>query len=109
MASARDVARWRTLLSSMLPGVTLVHVLNRFDQPDALPLEQFAQLAGGAPDITIPYCRDVAEASVLGLSAAQGFATLDTALEPLVEMISGTMRTRQARRQSLLDRLLRRR
>ena len=109
MASARDVARWRALLTSMLQGVTLVHVLNRCDQPDALPLEQFAQLAGGMPDITIPYSREVAEASVLGLSGGQGFAALDTALEPLVEMISGSTRARPYRARSLLDRVLRRR
>lgn len=109
MASARDLARWRALLSSMLQGVTLVHVLNRSDQPDALPLEQFARMAGGMPDITIPYSREVAEASVLGASASQGFQTLDAALEPLIEMISGGTRPQASRGRSLLDRVLKRR
>ncbi|MEN9718883.1 MAG: hypothetical protein RIQ99_1761, partial [Pseudomonadota bacterium] len=108
MASARDVARWRALLSSILNGVTLVHVVNRFDLPDALPLDQFAKLAGGMPDLCIPYSKQVAEASVLGAAGDEGFEHLDAGLEPLIAMISGTARTRQTGRASLLDRLLRR-
>lgn len=108
MASARDVARWRALLSSVLNGVTLVHVLNRFDMPDALPVDQFAKLAGGMPDICIPYHRDTAGASLMGMAQAGGYSQLDAGLESLVSMISGTTRAAVQTPRSMLARLLRR-
>ena len=108
MASARDVARWRALLSSVLNGVTLVHVLNRFDMPDALPVDQFARLAGGMPDICIPYHRDTAGASLMGMSASGGYSQLDAGLESLVSMISGTTRVAAQTPRTMLARLLRR-
>lgn len=109
LASARDVARWRELLSTAANGVTLVHVLNRFDQPDALPMDQFARLAGTLPDISIPYSRGVAEASLLGLSGREGFEEMDRALEPLVAMIAGSSGVQGDDNRSWLDRILRRR
>ncbi len=108
MASARDVARWRELLASVVSGVTLVHVLNRSDQPDALPLDQFARLAGAMPDITIPYSRRMAESSLLGLSGNDGFEDIDGALGPLVAMIAGSAATPGFERRSWLDRIMRR-
>ena len=108
MASARDVARWRALLSSVLNGVTLVHVMNRFDTPEALPLAEFAKLAGAMPDICIPYHREVAEASLIGMRHSDGHSALDAGLEPLVAMISGTTRKQAGKQRTLLDKLLRR-
>lgn len=109
MASARDVARWRETLSSMISGLTLVHVLNRHNQPDALPLDQFALLAGGMPDITLSYSKRMAEASLLGVNGQEGFEDLDAALAPLVSMIAGSAGSLTGERRSLLDRILRRR
>ena len=107
MAAARDVARWRALLGSVAAGITLIHVLNRCDQPDAMPLDQFARLAGGAPDIIIPYSRRMAEASQLGLSGREGFEDIDKALAPLVAMVAGSAGGPGEQR-SWLDRILRR-
>ena len=108
MASARDVARWKELLNSAANGVTLVHVINRFDQLDALPMDQFARLAGGLPDINIPYSRGMAEASLLGLSGREGFEEMDRALEPLVAMIAGISGVYAGDNRSWFDRILRR-
>lgn len=89
LASARDVGRWRAFVGANTAERTTLHILNKSDAPGALPIEEFARAAGQAPDALIPYDRDVATVSNLGvrrLEECQGFLR---ALGPALRHISG--------------------
>lgn len=107
MASARDVARWRALFSTMLDGHTLVHVLNKSDAPDALPLDQFARLADGMPDIIIPVDEEFAKSSLMGMTRRNAPGIVDIGLEPLISTVSGIARSSKVSSGSLFSRLFR--
>ena len=107
MSSARDVARWRALFSTMLDGYTLVHVLNKSGAPDALPIEQFSQLADGTPDIVIPFDEEFARWSLMGMTQPNAQGSVEASLEPLIARISGITRTPKASSRSIFARLFR--
>jgi len=107
MSSARDVARWRALFSTMLDGYTLVHVLNKSGAPDALPIEQFSQLADGTPDIVIPFDEEFARWSLMGMTQPNAQGSVEASLEPLLARISGITRTPKASSRSIFTRLFR--
>jgi len=107
MASARDVARWRALFSTMLDGYTLVHVLNKSDAPDALPTDQFARLADGAPDIIIPFDAEFAQWSLMGMTQRSAPGLVDVGLEPLIAKISGIASSPRASSRSIFSKLFR--
>lgn len=89
LASARDVGRWRAFVGANTAERTTLHILNKSDAPGTLPVEEFARAAGQAPDVLIPFERDVATASNLGvrrLEECQGFLR---ALGPALRHISG--------------------
>lgn len=89
MSSARDVARWRAWFGEMSEDRSLIHVLNQSTAPRSLPLDQFAELAGGAPDIVIRYSREADENSIYGLRDDSLFRQLDAGLAPLLSMLGG--------------------
>ena len=89
LSSARDVARWRDWFAINMPDRPLVHVLNRHGGPDALPDGEFIRAAGQAPDIRIPYDRDIAAASIMGVKGTQTCAALTRGLAPLLRQLSG--------------------
>jgi pilus assembly protein CpaE len=89
MSSARDVARWRAWFGEMGEGRTLLHVLNQYNAPKSLPLDQITELAGAEPDIVIPYSRDAEANSVYGLRDDSLFKELDAGLAPLISVLSG--------------------
>ena len=107
MSSARDVARWRALFSTMLDGYTLVHVLNKIGAPGALPIEQFSQLADGAPDIVIPFDEEFARYSVMGMAQQNSGGVVELSLEPLIAKISGISRSPKGASSSIFKRLFR--
>jgi hypothetical protein len=101
LSCARDVARWREWLAVNAPDRPVVHVLNRHGAPDALPDHEFTRAAGQAADIRIPYDRDIASASILGIKGTQKCGALRRGLAPLVRQLSGE---RMASQRSLLSR-----
>ena len=108
MSSARDLARWRALISNSPSAPSIVHILNKSNTPDALPEDQFIRIAGAEPGIVIPYDAGFARASLMGMMREEGLEFLDEALQPLVSMISGTQGVRRAPAASFLRKLLRR-
>jgi pilus assembly protein CpaE len=89
LTCARDVARWRDWFAINMPDRVLLHVLNRNGAPDALPEHEFVRAAGHAPDVRIPYDREIAAASILGIRGTQKCAPLRRGLAPLLRQLSG--------------------
>ena len=90
LVSAREVARWREIIGPNSVERSTTHVLNKSGAPGSLPLEEFVRAAGGAPDIVIPFSREVAIASTLGLTAKDAAtAALDRAFSPVLRLIAG--------------------
>jgi len=89
LASARDVARWRQWIGSNTPDRTTIHVLNQHGAPGSLPDAEFARIAGRAPDVVIPYEKEIAIANTLGIKGAQQSPALKRGLAPLVRHLSG--------------------
>jgi len=103
LASAREVARWREWLGANTPERSVLHVLNQRGAPDSLPDAEFNRAAGHAPDVAIPYDRDIAAASILGIKGTQKCAALKRGLAPLVRYLSGEQVTR---RRSFFERIM---
>jgi len=89
LASARDVVRWRESIGPNTAERTTVHVLNQHGAPGSLPDAEFAKAAGQAPDILVPYDRDIAAATTLGIKNAKANAALTRGLAPLMRYLSG--------------------
>ena len=68
---------------------TILHVLNQSGAPGSLPDAEFNRAAGQAPDIFMPYDRDIGRASALGTKGTQNCAKLRQALVPLIRSLSG--------------------
>ncbi len=102
LASAREVARWREWIGVNTPERTMLHVLNQHGAPDSLPDAEFNRAAGSAPDVVIPYDREIAAASVLGIKGTQNCAALKRGLAPLLGHLSGEQ---VARRRSIFGRI----
>ena len=103
LVSAREVARWREWIGVNTPERTVLHVLNQHGSPDSLPDAEFNRAAGRAPDVVIPYDREIAAASILGIKGTQNCAALKRGLAPLLRYLSGEQ---AARRRSLFGRIL---
>ncbi len=89
LVSARDIARVHTKLGPNSAERTTLHILNKSGSSESLSDVEFARAAGAPPDIVIPYGRDIAIASRLGVDGLQKCATLQHALMPLFQQLSG--------------------
>ncbi len=89
LASARDVARWREFLGPDTPERSTLHLLNQTATHGGLPEEDFAKGCGQAPDIFIPYDRDLATASVYGIKAMQKCAAFRRGLSQMLDLLTG--------------------
>jgi pilus assembly protein CpaE len=89
LVSAREVARWRELIGPNTPDRTTLHVLNQNGTPGSLPPAEFARAAGQAPDVIIPFDREFAAASVLGLQGTQKSTLFKRGLAPILRHLSG--------------------
>jgi pilus assembly protein CpaE len=103
LVSARDVVRWREVIGSSGPERQILHILNKNGSHGSLPVDKFIQAAGQAPDITIPYDRDIGVASNIGVRGVQKCAALQHGLLPLFSLVAGEA---AQPRQSLLHRFL---
>jgi pilus assembly protein CpaE len=103
LVSAREVARWRAWLGVNTVERTFIHLLNMNGAPGCLSPEDFARAAGAAPDVVIPYAREVGADALLGLKAKPECPTLDHGLEPVLSLIAGSA---VQHKQTFLQRLL---
>lgn len=89
LASAREVVRWRQQIGANTPERTTLHVLNKSGGHASLPMAEFIRAAGQAPDVTIPYEREIATVSNLGIAAVRKCAGLQRGLMPLYRHLTG--------------------
>ena len=89
LVSARDVARLREAFGTNSDERTIIHVLNKSGSSEGLSNEEFARAAGAPPDVVIPYAREIALASRLGVQGMQKCLTLQHGLMPLFQQLSG--------------------
>ncbi len=104
LSSARDLNRWREKLGPNGPERTTLHILNRAGAEGSLPQAEFVRAVGQAPDIVVPFDKDVARSTHLGIRALEKSGTIRTALAPLFQHLAGEA---VAERKSLLSRLFR--
>jgi len=89
LACARDVVRWRSMLGGNSAERTTVHILNKSGANDGLSDEEFTRAVGAAPDLIIPYAREIGAASLLGVKGLQNCTVLQERLVPLYRQLSG--------------------
>jgi pilus assembly protein CpaE len=89
LAAARDVARWVEMLGPNTVERSSLFVLNQSGAAGSLPEAEFVRAVGRAPDIIIPYHRDVGLASNFGIKGIQKCATLRRALIPVIRQLVG--------------------
>jgi pilus assembly protein CpaE len=89
LSSAREVARFKDLLGASTRERTIMHVLNKSGAAGSLPLVEFVRGAGSAPDVTVPWSRQIALAVSRGVKAAPECAPLDNALGPVFARVAG--------------------
>ena len=103
LVSARDVARWRLFLGPNSAERSTVHILNKANAPGSLPIEEFNRAVGKPPDITVPYDKDVAAATNLGVRHLEECHAFMRALGPALRDISGEPTESE---RTLLDRII---
>jgi pilus assembly protein CpaE len=89
LSSAREFARWREWIGPNSPERRTLHVLNMVGASGDLTETDFVRIAGQAPDVTIPFDRDIANASNLGIKALQKCAAFNTGVSQLLRDVAG--------------------
>ncbi|PQA88766.1 response regulator receiver protein [Marinicaulis flavus] len=89
LVSARDVGRWSTLIGPNTPDRATLHILNKAGAHGGLSEEQFAKAAGVAPDVVVPYGRDIEEAAMLGTESLAKCGGMTRALGPVFRELAG--------------------
>ncbi|WP_315706456.1 MULTISPECIES: CpaE family protein [unclassified Bradyrhizobium] len=89
LASARELSRWREWIGPNSAERRTLHVLNMNGADGALPESEFIRAVGRAPDIIIPYDRDIAMASKFGVKATRKCAVLNRGLTQLLRDLTG--------------------
>ena len=89
LSSARDVARWRSFIGPNNAERQTLHVLNKADGLGGLPMEEFIRASGQAPDLIVPFDRDVAKLSNLGMRRLETCQDFLKALAPALQDIAG--------------------
>ena len=89
LVSARELSRWIEWIGPNSSERRTMHVLNMSDGDGALPEKEFLRAVGRVPDVTIPYSREIAIASNLGVGATQKCPVLNHGLETLLSELAG--------------------
>ena len=104
LSSARDLARWYELLGPNTAERHTVHVLNHPHAHGGLSVEEFTKVCGRAPDVVVPYDRDIAVAATLGIEAMKRCKGFKRRLDPVLASLTGVA-TSQKSRGSLFGKL----
>ena len=83
------LVRWREWIGPNSSERLTMHVLNMSGADGALPEAEFLRAVGRPPDVTIPYSRDVAISSNLGVRATQKCAVLNRGVDKLLRELAG--------------------
>jgi pilus assembly protein CpaE len=89
LASAREVVRWSDFIGPNSPDRSTLHILNMSGADGGLSEEEFVRATGRKPDIVIPYDREIAAASNLGVKGMQKCAALNLGLALLLREVAG--------------------
>ena len=89
LAGARDLARWSEILGANTPERHTMMVLNHPTAHGGLNLADFTRACGRAPDVNIPYDRELAEAAPLGIKAMQKCKAFHRGLSRIVRDFTG--------------------
>jgi pilus assembly protein CpaE len=89
LVSARDVSRWREKLAATSAERSTIHVLNKYGARGGLPIEEFVRAVGTPPDIVIPFEREIAQASALGLKHYTSSGAISRAMAPVLKLVGG--------------------
>ncbi|MDR3470278.1 MAG: response regulator receiver protein [Devosia sp.] len=89
LVAARDVSRWRQKIGPNTAERQTLHIVNKAGADNGLPEEEFIRAVGRAPDLVIPYNRDISLASVKGAKSLGTDNPLERALLPVLRLITG--------------------
>ena len=89
LTAARDMARWREQVGPNTRERRTLHVLNHTAAHGGLPEAEFARASGQAPDIVIPYDRELADAANFGTRATQKCAGFKRGLVQMLHNVTG--------------------
>ena len=89
LASARDIGRLNALIGPNTPERTTMHILNKNGAPGSLPIAEFTRGAGAAPDVVIPWSRQIGLAGNEGVKTTPDCPALDNAMAPLFARVAG--------------------
>ena len=89
LVSARDVARLLKRIGPNTPERSTFHILNHSKATGSLPEADFIRAAGKAPDLVVPYHREIGLASNFGIKELQKCTVLNQALAPLLRDLVG--------------------
>lgn len=89
LASARDVARWQEKIGPNTPDRSTLVIHNKKGAEGALPEEEFLRAVGQRPELSIPYDRQIARASLFGASALHECGSIQRALSAFSRRITG--------------------
>lgn len=104
ISAARDVARWRAQLRKIGYKGTVLHVLNHSNAENALPLQEFNEVAGETPNLIMPVLLDIKRLSLTETYSHPGYRAADVFLAPLATLITG-QRPERRTKISWLDRV----
>jgi pilus assembly protein CpaE len=106
LVSARDVARWRERVGANSPERSTLHILNKKGADGSLPEKEFLRAVGQAPDIIIPYDREVRIAANIGIKATHKCTSINRAMRALSGILAGRADKEGQERGPLLARIL---
>lgn len=89
LVSARDVVRWREEIGASTAQRQTLHVVNKSGAHGSLPFEAFVRAIGHAPDLVVPYAREIGDASTLGAEGLTKNSALAHGLAPMLKLIAG--------------------
>jgi pilus assembly protein CpaE len=89
LSGARDLARWSEMIGPDTPERQTLHVVNHVTPHGALKEQEFLRVLGRPVDAVIPYCRELAEASSLGIAATMKCRSFLKSLAPIRRNFSG--------------------
>lgn len=89
LTSARDMARWREFIGGNTRERRTLQVLNHTSAYGGLTEVEFAKACGQAPDVVIPFDRELAIAASLGVQAMQKCALFKFGMVRVLHEITG--------------------
>lgn len=89
LASAREMVRWREIMSSNGPDHTMWQILNKAGAPGSLEKDEFERALGEPLEAVIPYDAEIAKAANLGHPALPKCRSLMHGLTPVFRSLAG--------------------